>query len=172
MGRTVVERSFPAHILPCNTETDSGLKQCGLHSPGAESSPWNTWICPPEISKTYLRKSQEQDILSFQPKLLLPSACSPCVRASWCARQSALSGSMADPVLCTPPCCPARWQLWPLLQHRRMQSLSPTPHFTFMHISGCAQELHMQQHCWAREISASNSQKRIRRLFPALLVYR
>lgn len=67
------------------------------------------------------------------------------------------------------PCVPCP-QLCSLLCHR-WEHGAPAPHLPLLHIPACAQELHMQ-HCWAREISASNSQKLIRRPFPALLVYR
>lgn len=77
--------------------------------------------------------------------------------------------------------CPLRKHSWaspvyPAAQlcsllHHRWEHRAPVPHLTLVHIPACAQELHMQ-HCWAREISASNSQKWIRRPFPALLVYR
>lgn len=134
----------------------------------AESSPWSTWTHSPDLSKTCLRKSQEWHILSFQPKVLLPSACSPCVRASWCALQSALCGSPAESALCAPPCCPAGPQLCSLL-HCRREGRASAPHHT------CTSQA-VPRSCTCRtaepEISASNSQKWIRTPYPALFVYR
>lgn len=111
----------------CNTETDSGLKQHGLHSPGAESSPWNTWICPPDISKTCVRKSREQDILSFQPKVLLlaPMCQSQLMCKAVCPPRAWLN----QPCVLHPPCCPAGCQLGPLLPHR-WECRASAPHHT------------------------------------------
>lgn len=107
------------------------LKQCGLSSLWAGSTPWNTWTWPPDLSKNYLRESQEQHILSCQPKLLLLLLAPPLsAEAVWCAMHSAFSKGVDEPfptysmLLSKPSVSP---QLPRPLLHHRQSVCAPVP---------------------------------------------